>query len=104
MKKWKYETVFEKVMTLVCSVLTLPLPYLGIISVSAIIGNGFTVETVLFLSLFLISILSMLYVSKLMDVTGSIERRKNSLDTMELRAEDKKKDADKYYESKKLCT
>ncbi len=102
MKKWKNETVFEKVMTLVCSVLTLPLPYLGIISVSAIIGNGFTVETVLFLSLFLISILSMLYVSKLMDVTGSIERRKNSLDTMELRAEDKKKDADKYYESKKI--
>ncbi len=102
MKKWRSETLFEKIIIGICSLIGMAAPYLGIVSFSAIFGDGFTIETALFFSLFLLSLLSIHYVAKAIDITGGLERRKNSLDMMEQNAEIKKKDAEKYYESKKV--
>mgnify|MGYP007070176563 CR=1 FL=1 len=80
MKKWRSETLFEKIIIGICSLIGMAAPYLGIVSFSAIFGDGFTIETALFFSLFLLSLLSIHYVAKAIDIIGGLERRKNSLE------------------------
>ena len=103
MKKWRSMTVGEKVMIVILSIFTPAFPIFAIIIIPTVFVGEFGKETLflIFLFAFFVSFISMYCCNKVLDITGSFEKRGKKLDAMEREADLKIKSADKYFEDRK---